>query len=190
MEYHYHHDAFDIPDDDAQIGHGISSEECAQYHDRELWYWEGQNMSSDRLNKIQNSDHVKFRNSVILRHVTRWWIYFINQKLHGIIKTNPSFSWWMMDWTICTHEQFWFFWSSWASRRNCNENQIYISRSFRIPVVLVKMKWEDVSPQKKYIYIYIIFVKRDTDVTVNEQEYTSKKLIKKFFISRKSVNVM
>ena len=153
MEYYYHHDDFVVPDDDAQIGRTISSEECAQYRDRELWYWEGQDISSDRLNKLQNSDHVKSWNSVILRHVTRWWIYFINQKLHGIIQTNQSFSWWMTNWIICTHEQIWFFWSSWVSWPNWNENQIYISRSFRIPVVLVKMKWEDVSPQYQYLHI-------------------------------------
>ena len=80
-----------------------------QYHDRELWYWERillesdvlmehaelsvamrgldefyersiPNVSRDRLNKIQYSDHVKSQYSVILRHETRSWIYFIYQK--------------------------------------------------------------------------------------------------------------
>ena len=46
------------------------------------------------------------------------------------------------------------------------------------------MEWEDVSPLYMYnIYIYI-FVGRDTDVTVNEEEDTSKKLIKKFWFAK------
>ena len=108
---------------------------------RELYEWcerSSQNVSRDRLNKIHYSDHVKSQYSVILRHVTRLWIYFINQKLHKITKTNALFSWRILVWFICTHEQFWFFWSSWPLWPNWNENQIIISLSFKIPVVLVK----------------------------------------------------
>ena len=50
-----------------------------------------QNVSRDRLNKIQYSDHVKSQYSVILLHISRSWIYFINQKLHRMIQTNHSF---------------------------------------------------------------------------------------------------
>ena len=47
------------------------------------------------------------------------------------------------------------------------------------------MKWEDVSPLHIYIYIFFfIFVGRDTDVTVNEEEDPSKKLIKKFWFAK------
>ena len=50
-----------------------------------------QNVSRGRLKKVHYPDHVKSQYSVILRHVTRSWIYFINQKLHRIIQTNHSF---------------------------------------------------------------------------------------------------
>ena len=156
---------------------------------RELDEWyerSSQNVSRDRLNKIHYSDHVKSQYSVILRHVTRLWIYFINQKLHRITKTNALFSWRMLTWFRCTHEQFWFFWSSWPLWSNWNENQIIISLSFRIPVVLVKWNEKTYPLNIIHIYIYIIFVERDTDMTVNEQEDTPKKLIKKFLFRERT----
>ena len=182
MEYYYHHDDFVTTDDDDQIGRATSCEECAQYHDRELWYWEGESISRDRLNKIHYSDHVKSQYSVILRHVTRSWIYFIKQKLQRIIQTNHFFV------------------------MNDGLNHLH-TRAVLIPLiqlsVVTKLKresdlyiscvWNSRRPEenqmrrritsKKNIYI---FVERDTDVTVKEQEDTSKKLIKKFIFRERA----
>ena len=188
-----------------------------QYHDRELWdrerhylkltSWRStrsfpsqyvdltnvcersiQNVNRDRLNKIHYSDHVKPPYAMILRHVTRSWIYFIKQKLQRIIQINQLFSWWMMDWIKYTYEQFWFLWFSWAMWPNWNENQIFIYRSFTIPVLVI---WNE----KKYllyiwIYIYIcIFVGRGTDVTVNEEEVDQEVLIRERVSKRCSSDI-
>ena len=88
-----------------------------------------------------------------------------------------------MDWTKCTYEQLWFPWSSWALWPNWNENQIFMYRLFAIPVVLAKRN-------EKFYLLYMctfficIFVGRDTDVTVHEEEDTSKKLIQKFWFAK------
>ena len=116
-----------------------------------------QNVSRDRLIKIQYSDHVKSQYAVIFRHVTRSWIYFINQKSHRIFQTDQLYSWWLLDWTICTDEQFCFLRCSWALWSNWNENQIVIFRSFRIPVILVKWN-EKTYLLNKYKYIMYIYI--------------------------------
>ena len=143
-----------------------------------------QNVSSDRLNKIHYSDHVKSQYSVILRRVTRSWIYFIKQKLRRLIQTNPSFSWRMLDWTMCTHEQFWFLWSSWVLWSNWNENQIIISSSFRISVVLVK--WNE----KTYllnIFIYVCSSNASLTWQSTNKKIHQRSWRRSFVFSRKSV---
>ena len=67
--------------------------------------------------------------------------------------------------------------TKWKRESDCNISFVYNSCRPR------EMEWEDVSPLHIYTYI-CIFVGRDTDATVNEEEDTSKKLIKKFWFAK------
>ena len=191
-----------------------SCDEYVQYHDRKLWYWEEyylkltsgwsprsfpslcvdltnvceqsvQNISRERFNNIQYSDHVKSQYSVILLHISRSWIYFINQKLHRIIQTNHSFFRRMLNWIICTHEQFWFLWFSWALWPNWNENQILVYRSFTIPVVFVKWKEKTYLLKKKYIFVCSSNASLTWQSTIKKIHQRSWR--RSFVFSRKSV---
>ena len=164
---------------------------------RDSWTWrmirtiDHQNVSRDRLNKIQYSDHVKSQYSVILRLISRSWIYFIKQKLQRIIQTNHLFFLTNVELNHMHTRAVLIPVIKLSAVIKLTRQSDYNISFVQIPVVLVK--WHEKTfpfiSTSLYIYIYIY----SSDATLTWQS-TKKKIRQRSwprsFDSRKSVKDM